>query len=248
MQEQNSSKLKFNSKNKNSFFFGLITGVAVIAVIGFFVMMGLYMNQTSNTDINSAAENDDQQPTAQDVELKPISDNDWIRGDRNAKISIIEFSDTECPFCKKHHPTLQRVVKEYDGKVNWVYRHFPLISIHPKAVKEAEAIECAGELAGNDGFWKYVDRLFEITPGNNQLEVSQLFEIAKYVGLNNSEFETCLNSGKYTIKVQDQYNQAVSAGGRGTPFNIIVVGEQMIPMSGAVPFEQLKTILDELLK
>lgn len=238
---------------KRNFLLGLIAGAVIMAVIGFFIIPGLSTSQVdkqadSNSKVIAEADNQaDNQPVNQAMQLKPISDDDWIKGDRNAKISIIEFSDTECPFCKRHHPTLQKIVEEYDGQVNWVYRHFPLVSIHPKAPKEAEATECAGQLAGNDGFWKYVDRLFAITPGNNGLDPAQLPQIAEYIGLDRDQFEACLDSGKYAAKVQDHYNQAAAVGARGTPFNIIVVGDQKIPVAGAVPFEQFKLILDELL-
>ena len=151
------------------------------------------------------------QPTTGGIVLAPVTQDDHVKGDRDAKISIVEFSDTECPFCKRFHPTMQKVVEEYDGQVNWVYRHFPLTSIHPKSPKEAEATECAAELGGNDGFWSYVDRLFEITPSNNGLDLSKLPEIAEEVGLNKTEFEECLDSGKYAQKVQEHSQQAQAA-------------------------------------
>ena len=179
--------------------------------------------------------------------MAPITQQDWVRGNRNAKVSVVEYSDTECPFCKRHHPTMQRIVEDYGGKVNWVYRHFPLTSLHPKAPKEAEATECAGELAGNDGFWRYLDRLFEITPANNGLDPAQLPQIAEFIGLDKTKFEACLNSGKYAQKVQTQAQDAEAAGGTGTPYSVIVAGDQKIPVSGAVPLEQFKALIDPLL-
>src|SRR3989344_533240 len=77
------------------------------------------------------------------IAFRPIDDTDHIRGDKNAPVKIIEYSDLECPFCKRFHPTLQQAVDEYKGKVAWVYRHFPLDALHSKADKEAEAAECA---------------------------------------------------------------------------------------------------------
>lgn len=106
--------------------------------------------------------------------VRSVGDSDHLRGDPKATVKVVEFSDLECPFCKNFHRTMQQVMEEYSDKVAWVYRHFPLDSLHPKARKEAEATECAAELQGNDGFWAYVDKLFEITPSNNGLDPNLL--------------------------------------------------------------------------
>ena len=117
------------------------------------------------------------------INMKPISDSDHILGDKNAPVKIVEFSDTECPFCKRFHTTMQQVVKDSNGQVAWVYRHFPLDQLHSKARKEAEATECAAELGGNEKFWAYLNRLMEVTPANNGLDPAELLTIASYAGL-----------------------------------------------------------------
>ncbi|MBS3903249.1 MAG: thioredoxin domain-containing protein [Anaplasmataceae bacterium] len=95
--------------------------------------------------------------------VSPVSDNDHLRGSPNAKLTIIEFSDLECPFCATFHETMERIMSEYEtqGTVAWVYRHFPLESIHPDARRLAHEAECVNELAGNDAFWKYLSSVFE---------------------------------------------------------------------------------------
>ncbi len=92
--------------------------------------------------------------------FRPVDDTDHIIGSKDAEIIVIEYSDTECPFCKRFHETMHQAVDAYDGKVAWVYRHFPLTSIHPLAESGAIASECAATLGGNDMFWKYLDALF----------------------------------------------------------------------------------------
>ncbi|MEK7102844.1 MAG: thioredoxin domain-containing protein, partial [Patescibacteria group bacterium] len=134
------------------------------------------------------------------------------------------------------------------GKVNLVYRHFPLEQLHSKAPKEAEATECAAELGGNAGFWKYLDRMMEITPSNDGLDPAKLPEIAKEVGLDQKKFEECYKSGKYAGKVQAQYNEGLAAGAQGTPYGIILAGDQKIPIPGAVPLEQIKATIDPFIK
>lgn len=115
-----------------------------------------------------------------------INDGDHVLGNPNALVTIIEFSDTECPFCKKFHETMRKIIDEYgkDGKVKWVYRHFPLDQIHSKSRKEAEATECATEQGGNEKFWEFINKIYEITPSNNGLDPAELPKIAKSIGLN----------------------------------------------------------------
>src|SRR3990167_1785339 len=118
-------------------------------------------------------------------QMAAISARDHIRGNPDAPVKIVEYSDSECPFCKRFHDTMKQVMDTYGktGKVAWVYRNFPLDQLHSKARNEATAIECAGELGGNDKFWAYADRLYEVTPSNNGLDPMELHNIAQYVGL-----------------------------------------------------------------
>ncbi|OGH40920.1 MAG: hypothetical protein A2894_01385 [Candidatus Levybacteria bacterium RIFCSPLOWO2_01_FULL_40_64] len=157
--------------------------------------------------------------------MNPIEDSDHIRGNPNAPVKIVEYSDMECPFCKRFHSTMQQVMDEYgkNGKVAWVYRHFPLDSIHSQARTEAVASECANELGGNDAFWKYADRFFELTPSNNQTNIATVLpQIAREIGLDETKFNSCLASKKYDKHIQDELDNATATGGNGTPWSIIV--------------------------
>jgi protein-disulfide isomerase len=235
---------------KTIFIVGLVSGALVLCTVGFFILLNMVMfsnGESATAKTPAIPTNPTTQgaaPAPTDIRLAAITNEDHVKGKRDARISIVEFSDTECPFCKRFHTTMQQVVDAYPDDVNWAYRHFPLTSLHRKAAREAEATECAGE---QGKFWEYTDRLFEITPSNDGLEDSQLPQIAKDVGLNVSTFETCLESGKFAEKVKSHADQAIAAGGRGTPYSIIVVGDEKIPLSGAQPFEQIKGIIDSLL-
>ncbi len=188
------------------------------------------------------------EPTAGPVD--PLKDEDHVRGNRNARILLFEYSDLECPFCKRFHPTAKQIVDTYKGEVAWVYRHFPLDQIHSKADKEAEAIECANELGGEDGFWKMTDKIFEVTPSNNGLDPAELPKIATQIGLNETKFKSCLDSGKYAAHVEEDYQGGIKAGITGTPGNILLDTKtsktKLIP--GALPFDQFKIAIDDLLK
>ncbi len=249
-----------NLTPKFSFILGLIGGFLIASFIGFIILIIVFLSggrspvdlvEKGPTGGTPPVVDDSQRPSkpaSREISMRPISDDDHIRGDKNAPVTIVEYSDLECPFCKRFHPTLVRLINEYEGQVKWVYRHFPLTSLHPKAPKEAEATECANELGGNDKFWAYIDRLYEVTPSNNRLELSELPQIAQDVGLDRQQFEECLNSGKYAQYVQTDYQDAVTAGGTGTPYSVIIDADgNKIPVSGAVPYEQLKQVIDSLL-
>lgn len=183
--------------------------------------------------------------------LRAIGASDHIRGNPSAEILIVEYSDTECPFCKNFHETMRQVINEYgkSGKVAWVYRHFPLDQLHSKTRKEAEATECAAELGGNTKFWEFIDELLRITPSNNGLNLSELPAIAERKGLDRSAFESCLASNKYAGRVENDYQEAIATGGTGTPWSILVTKDgQKIPINGAQPLSAVKEIIDGLLK
>lgn len=184
--------------------------------------------------------------------MRPVDANDHILGNPDAKLVIVEYSDTECPFCKQFHNTMKRIMETYgkDGKVAWVYRHFPIDQLHSKARKQAEATECAADQGGNDKFWAFTNTLYERTPSNNGFDDKQLPVIAKDIGLDVDAFNTCLSSGKFTAKVEADYQDAVKAGGRGTPYSLIIVEKDgtKVPINGAQPYDSLKGTLDLLLK
>jgi len=183
-----------------------------------------------------------------EINLAPITDADHILGNPDAPIVIVEYSDTECPFCKTFHGTMNQIMEEYGktGKVAWVYRHFPLDSIHPKADKEAEATECAAELGGENMFWEYVNKVYEVTPSNNGLDAAKLPEIAEELGLDREAFQTCLDSGKYADKVEASFQSGVTAGVRGTPHSIIVTTADgaKYNLQGAQPYSAVKQIIE----
>ncbi|NIA18263.1 MAG: thioredoxin domain-containing protein [Actinobacteria bacterium] len=164
-----------------------------------------------------------------------MSDTDHIRGNKDAKITIIEFADFQCPFSLKFHNTMKQVIKDYPDTVKWIYRHFPLRS-HKYARSAAEASECAGD---QNKFWEYADELF-----NNQTKIDNNYfsSAAEELKLNIPEFENCLSSGKYSDKVNNDYNQGKQAGVTGAPGNII--NGELVP--GAVSYEKLKEKIEKL--
>lgn len=255
---------------------GLITAIVFAAVVVsaslvFFAiqMQGNVIPGESNEDsfvakVAQKIEDDKQNALrdAQDVQRKseeasaknvrPVSkDKDHIRGNKDAEISLIEYSDFECPFCKRFHPTAQQVVDDYDGKVNWVYRHFPLGFHDPLATKEALGSECANELGGNEKFWEFTDLVYERTTSNGRgLELEDLNTMAVEIGLDRASFSECLDSEKYLSHVQQDIKEGAQAGVTGTPGNIVInnkTGDVRLIL-GAQPVSAVKQVIDELLK
>jgi protein-disulfide isomerase len=179
--------------------------------------------------------------------VNPISDQDHVRGNPDAPITVYEYSDYECPFCKRFHTTMKEVLEKYPNDVNWVYRHAPLESLHPvKAQREAVAAECAAELGGDDAFWTFSDRFFELTPSNNRTELETVFpQIVKEMGLNQSQFNECLESGRHDDKIASDLENFMETGGRGTPWSILVTesGEKF-PINGAQPAAAISQIIE----
>lgn len=185
-----------------------------------------------------------QQAGAED-NIQPVTENDHIRGSFDAPVTIVEFSDLQCPFCKRFHETMKQVMENYEGRVAWVYRHFPLESIHSRARAEAEGAECATELGGNDGFWRFTDAVFEAEPS---VGLSDLPQIAESLGLNRAAFQTCLDERRYKDAVQAHLTDATNSGGQGTPYSIVIAKDgtkSVIP--GALSYDSVAKIIDDAL-
>ncbi|MGB6882161.1 MAG: thioredoxin domain-containing protein, partial [Microgenomates group bacterium] len=154
--------------------------ILMILAVALAFVVGILWQKVRNLESGEGVGNGTEQPADFPNQLPPegklseeqaanipeITEKDYIRGSKDARVFLIEYSDFECPFCKDFHETAQQIVDEYDGQVGWVYRHFPLDVLHAKARTEAIAAECAAELGGNDGFWAFIDKIYEITPSN----------------------------------------------------------------------------------
>ena len=185
-------------------------------------------------------------PTAPSIgDIRPVDEQDHIRGAAAAKITIIEYSDLECPFCQRFHPTVAQVLAEHPNDVRWVYRHFPLEAIHPLARGAAVASECAGE---QGRFWEFTDLVFA-PEGNPGLDQAGLTQMAQQAGVSDvAGFTSCLSSGRYDEKIDADIADAQAAGGRGTPYSIVEGPDgERLPINGAQPYATVKSTIDQLL-
>lgn len=225
--------------------------IPIAIVIGFgLIAAAIFFGGNANSILPIPGLNG--QPTEQvptTGEIRPVDENDHVRGNPNAPIVMIEYSDFDCPFCKNFHDTMNKVMAKYgtEGKVAWVYRHLPLEQLHPSAPLIAQASECVAELGGNDAFWKFADLVFGERGTNEPTNTSRLSEFAVTAGVGAGAYEACIADGRTKPLVDEDFKDALNAGGKGTPYTLVLVGGQQGVISGAQPFETVSQILDTLI-
>lgn len=178
--------------------------------------------------------------------IPEVSGDDHIRGSKDAEIILVEYSDLECPFCERFHPTAKQAFDEYGDKISWVYRQFPLTSIHPRALPAANASECVADLAGNDGFWKFIDMVF--SNQEKYLTDGGLKEAAVASGAAAGAYDSCFSASKFADKITNEQSGGEKAGITGTPGTFVInkKGEAWL-VPGAVGYDSLKATIEEAL-
>jgi len=205
----------------------------------------------------------DSKPSVVDVSplVPAVTANDHVLGNPNAPIKLIEYSDLSCPFCKVYNSTLVSIMDTYgpEGKVAWVYRHFPLFrpingSVpHPNSLMQAEALECAAGLGGNKAFFDFEKKWFSLFNENDATRPKEedrkvLDGIAKDIGLDIVAFNECMSVGRYRDRIERAYDEALDLGINGTPLTIVVTpSNSQIALIGLQTFGTLKATIDTLL-
>lgn len=240
----------WDSSPKVTFVLGLVAGLAIVSTIALVLVVNVLL---SGKGLNTLANNQPSVPSApsapnelpSEPEAPPaqppraVEDGyDHIWGDANAPLTLIEYTDFECPFCLRHLATMNQIKQDYAGKVRIILRHFPL-SFHANAQKAHEASECA---ADQGKFWEMYNKIFEANE-KGMMGVQRWKDSAKELGLNTATFDNCLDSGEKAGRVQDDLMEGQRAGVQGTPTTFID-GQ---PISGAVPYETFKQIVDQML-
>lgn len=187
-------------------------------------------------------------PTEDQLKSVPaVTDEDHFRGNANAKVTLVEYSDFECPFCAQFYPSMLQLMEEHGNEVKWVHRQYPL-PFHPQAQPSAVASECVAEQGGNDAFWKFSDKIFEINSAKNAVTAADVTAAAEASGVDMATFNTCLTSGKFDEKIKAEMDAASAAGITGTPGTIILTDDgraELIP--GAVDYATLKATVQKYL-
>lgn len=157
-------------------------------------------------------------------------------GDKNAKVTMVVYSDFECPYCQGYHETVKQIIVKYGNKVRIVWKHFPL-SFHANAEPAANAAECAGE---QGKFWEYADKLFA---NQENFGTALWAKLAGELKLNTSKFNSCMTAKTYQAKIDADLNEGIANGVEGTPATFIN-GELV---SGALPLSNFEQIIDGIL-
>ncbi len=226
----------------------LISGVLIAAAImyvgdGSFGRVGAQLGSAADGGTEPSAKENNS------LELvRPISAEDHLLGNPSAPVKIIEYSDLECPFCSQFHLTMKQAMDEFgkEGKVAWVYRHFPLEQIHQQARPGAEAAECADDLGGSQAFWSFIDTVFAKQEAG--LSAALFSQTAGDVGLDRAAFDSCVSANSHGNIIDADIQNALDSGGQGTPYSVIVAADgskQSIP--GAVPYATLKSQIERAL-
>ena len=254
--QTNNGKISIKKSTYNGLILGLVVVIGVATFFAGSYISNLNSNQISEKDLDDAIAKlelkilQNQLPTKQpQLPVKISVDNDPIIGELDAPITIIEFSDFQCPFCARFHTqTLPLILEEYieQGKVKLVFRDFPIQSIHPNALPASVAAECANE---QGKFREMHDMLFDNqNEWNKQATVDALSLFSNYatkIQLEQETFDSCLTSGKYIEEIKKDLDDGKNYGVSGTP-GFFVGNEQIgyVELKGAQPFESFKKIID----
>ena len=252
-----------NNQNNNTL--AIAITFAAVLIAGALVFFGLQMrnnpeaessngqdlSQQIETGIQAYIQRQEEEARQAQIEAnKPklvegdFTDDDAVLGDPDAPVTMVEFSDYECPFCKRHATqTLPELTQKYidTGKLRLVFRDFPLGFHDPLATSQAMAAECVREQTDDETYFAYHDLIFETTTSNGRgMEIAQLYELAEQVGTDKATFTECLESEKYKDEVLKDLADGQSAGVSGTPG--FLINGQLV--SGAQPFSVFEQIIE----
>lgn len=206
----------------------LLAGVLIAAAI-------IFVNRFPMQPVTQGGE-----PT-QEINIPAVTENDHIIGSPNAPIVLVEYSDFQCPFCSRIHPDLKKIVDESNGEVAWVYRHYPLDSLHPEATPAAKASECIAKQLGNDAFWKFADAMFA---DQSKMGAAYYVALAGQLGANVQQFSACVQSDEFDDLLAKQSSDAQTSGASGTPFTVVMSGGKALgAIPGALPYAQIKAVI-----
>ncbi len=220
--------------------------IAASIIVAGLIIAGAILVKGGSSSVVSQQQVAQQQQNLNTEAVRPVDENDHVYGSRDAKVFIVEYSDFDCPFCKRFHSTMKQVIdtQENEGEVAWVFRHFPIDSLHPNARYKAHVSECTAEYGGESAFWAIAD--YFATEGNTQ---EGMYKVIEGLGINKSDIDACTKNLVHAEKIQDDIKNAGETGGRGTPWSIVIGPDgETYPLSGSLPVSAVQAAIAQALK
>lgn len=216
----------------------IIPGAIVLA--GAIIAVSVYLMRVNNVMAL---------PTHNPAAVSPVNpETDHVVGNPEAPVVIIEYADIDGEYSKDFQRTMAQLMTEYGpgGQVAWVYRHLPIIDLHPDAALHAEAAECAAMLAGESAFWRFIDLVQAAAPDVNQFDPQGYAQVAAQLGIAPGALETCVAGKQFEGKITADIRNALEAGAEGAPYTVVLVeGMEAEALEGALPYEAMKRVIDE---
>jgi len=231
--------------------------IATLCIAASLIFMGIQIGQTNGNIDDELLEAKIQKIVLQNMNninstkekskldyVSSISDDDHVYGDSNATISLIEYSNFDCGYCRKFHTTAKDLVDTYKGKLNWTYRN-SISSTDEIAMTKALTAECVAEISGGDKYWDFISLILN----TRSTSVDAVLQVGEKVGANKNKLKTCIQKDQYSKKIKGEITDFMLGGMRGTPANVIrnnKTGESIL-IEGALPKDKFEAIIDRML-
>jgi len=219
-----------------------------IVIAGICIGLGIYFSGGAGMGAGgplAAAPTAPEEPADTTDQINEVTEADHIKGSLDAPIKIVEYSDFDCPFCNRFHVTMEEIAANNDD-VAWVYRHFPLEQLHPQARAVAVASECVAQIGGDAAFWTFTDGYYAARAADDSTPHAELIpQLVVDSGVTQAPFEECFNSGEVNSLVQEDIDNAIATGGRGTPWSILIGPTgKTYPINGALPRAAVEQVIE----
>lgn len=231
--------------------------IPLAIIVGFaFIAIAVYFGSGREAAAPRTTETTNETVAVDELEnstIRPVDETDYIYGNPNAPIMIVEYSDYECPFCKQFHQTMNQVMDQYgvSGRVAWTYRQFPIPQLHPNATEISEAALCVGDVAEpenkNQAFWEFSDIVFSERGLREYTNMTRLDTYAERAGVDVAAFRACRESDRMQPVLEAEMRDAFNAGIRSTPYSVIMFGNETDVIDSAADFSTMNRIIQALL-
>lgn len=224
----------------------IVAGFSIIATAIFFSGSGTMRAEPTHQAATNTLPDFEELATRLHEPIAIISSADNIRGNPNAPVMFVTYTNYECPSCRNFHLSMNRILQEYgqQGDIAWTFRHLPLERDYPNANRVANAAECVAELGGNQAFWIFSDELFRDRSSLGPTRLSQLPQYATTAGVLETDFNRCMNEERHLEEINSQADDATASGAFSIPYTVVMAGEEIGVINGSVPHADLRQIVE----